>query len=116
MAASMRRLLVLLERLRVDLGGALGGVAAAQALPALEVLGRGEQRAVEALAEALQRVHRAEEVAAGADLLVGAEGQALLVDLERRELHLQHAQDLDVDDELLVAGDEARLQPARPRA
>ena len=30
--------------------------------------------------------------------------------------HLQHAQDLDVDDELLVAGDEARPRASRPSA
>ena len=47
-----------------------------------------------------------------ADLLVGAVGQARLVDLERRELLLQHPQDLDVDDELLVAADQPGLQPA----
>src|SRR5262249_26150046 len=103
------RLLVLLQRLRVDLPGALGCVAAAQALPPLVVLGRREQGAVEAFAEALERVDGTEEVAACTDLLVGAECQALLVDLERRELHLQHAEDLDVDDELLVAGDEPGL-------
>jgi hypothetical protein len=44
---------------------------------------------------------------------VGTEGQRGLVDLERRELDLQHAQDLDVDDELLVARDEAALEPPR---
>jgi hypothetical protein len=44
---------------------------------------------------------------------VGVEGQRPLVDLERRELGLQHLQDLDVDDELLVAGDQAALEPAR---
>jgi len=48
-----------------------------------------------------------------ADLLVGAEGEARLVDLQRRELVLELAQDLDVDDELLVAGDEPGLEPAR---
>ena len=61
---------------------------AAVLLPALEVLRRGEQRAVEALAEALERVRGAEEVAAVPDLLVRAEGEARLVDLERRELVL----------------------------
>src|SRR4051794_36338696 len=107
-----RRLLVLLQRaLPYDLR-ARGGVEAAVALPALEVLRRGQQRTVEALAEALQRVRGAEEVPAGPDLLVGAEGEARLVDLQRRELVLELAQDLDVDDELLIAGDQARLEPA----
>src|SRR5205085_7450677 len=65
-----RRLLVLLDRLAPDLPRALGRVAAAVARPAVEVLGRAQQRPVEALAEALERVHRAEEVPARADLLV----------------------------------------------
>src|SRR5919112_1233243 len=64
-----RRPLVLVERPAPDLAGARGGVAAALPLPAVEVLRRAEQRPVEALAEALQRVRRAEEVPAGADLL-----------------------------------------------
>src|SRR5436305_1173819 len=107
-----RRGLVARERLPPDLTRPLGRVAPALRLPSLEVLGRGEQRAVEAGAEPLQRVGGAEEVAAVADLLVGAVRQAGLVDLERRELLLQHAQHLDVDDELLVAGDESGLEPA----
>ena len=81
-----RRLLVLLELLAVDLGGPGGGVVAAVAHPLLVVLRRGQHRAVEAGAEALHGVHRAEEVAAVADLLVGAEGHRGLVDLQRREL------------------------------
>ena len=60
----------------------------------------------------LERVRRAEEVPAGADLLVGAERERVLVDLERLELVLQHPQDLDVDDVLLVARHEAALEPA----
>src|SRR3954449_7077292 len=107
-----RRLLVLLERALPDDLRARGGGEAAVALPALEVLRRGEQRTVEALAEALERVRGAEEVPAGPDLLVGPEGEARLVDLQRRELVLELAQDLDVDDELLIAGDQARLEPA----
>src|ERR1019366_2447651 len=74
-----RRLLVALERRAPDLAGPLGGVAAAHPRPAGEILRRGQQRAGEALAKALERVHGAEEVSAGADLLVGAEGQARLV-------------------------------------
>src|SRR5207249_1741972 len=81
-----RRLLVALQRPPPDLAGAGRRVVTAVALPALEVLGRREQRPVEAVAEALERVHGAQEMAAGADLLVGAEGEAVLVDLERREL------------------------------
>src|SRR5450755_4256965 len=57
-----RRLLVALERRPPDLAGPLGRVAPAHPRPAIEVLGRGEQRPVEALAEALERVHGAEEV------------------------------------------------------
>src|SRR5579871_2530614 len=105
-----RRLLVALERRAPQLGGAGRRVAPAVARPAVEVLGRGQERPVEALAEALERVRRAEEVAAGADLLVRAEREARLVDLERREGVAQLAQELDVDDELLVAGDEAALE------
>jgi hypothetical protein len=52
-------------------------------------------------------------VAALADLEMGVEREARLVDLERRELLLEHPQDLDVDDELLVARHESRLEPAR---
>ena len=51
-------------------------------------------------------------MAAGPDLGVGVEGQRRVVDLERRELVAQLAQELDVDDELLVAGHEPALQPA----
>src|SRR5437764_14389381 len=78
-----RRRLVRRERLPPDLARPLGRVAAALRLPPLEVLGRGEQGPVEAGTEPLQRVRRAEEMAAVADLLVGAVGQAGLVDLER---------------------------------
>src|SRR5450631_3777627 len=45
-----RRLLVGLERLAPDLAGPLGRIAAAHPRPAVEVLGRGQQRAVKALA------------------------------------------------------------------
>src|SRR5215212_6104454 len=107
-----RGLLVALERRLPDRGGALGAVAAAVALPALEVLRAREQRPVEAVSEARERVLCAEEMAAMADLLVCAVGEARLVHLERRELLAQRAHDLEVDDELLEAGDEARLQPA----
>src|SRR5947209_3571984 len=103
-----RRGLKLFKRLAVDLSGPHRGVSGALALPAVEVLRGGEQRSVEALAEALERVHGAEEVPAGADLGVGAEGEAVLVELHRREFVAQLAQQLDVDDELLVA----RHQPA----
>src|SRR6478672_13972292 len=108
-----RRLLVLLERRPPDLAGPRGGVARPEPVPPLEVLGRREQRSVEAVAEPLERVRRAEEVAALADLEVGVEREARLVDLEWRELLLEHPQDLDVDDELLVARHEPRLEPAR---
>src|SRR6185312_683421 len=106
------RRLVRLQRLPPDLARTRGRVAAALRLPPLEVLGGREQRPVEAGAEPLERVRRTEEVAAVTHLFVGAVREAGLVDLERRELLLQHPQDLDVDDELLVAADQARLQPA----
>jgi hypothetical protein len=57
-------------------------------------------------------VLRAEEVTAVADLLVCAERQRFLGDLQRGELDPQLAQQLDVDDELLVAADQAAFQPA----
>jgi hypothetical protein len=57
-------------------------------------------------------VRGTQEMPAVTDLLVRAEGQRLLVDLQRRELHPQHLQQLDVDDELLIAADQAALQPA----
>src|SRR3954451_25384398 len=87
-----RGLLVLLDRLALDLARALGRVAPAVARPAVEVLRRAQQRPVEALAEALERVHRAEEVPSRADLLVRAERDRLLVDLERYELVLYDQQ------------------------
>src|SRR3954447_13497547 len=96
-AAVQRRLLVLLQRLAPDLARPCGRVFTAVALPALVVLRRREQRAVEALAEPLERVRRAEEMAAVADLLVRRVRERLLGHLERRELRVQHAQDLDVD-------------------
>src|SRR5437588_12999793 len=51
-----RRGLEPLERPAPDVPGPVGGVLAAQLQPALEVGGRGQQRAVEARAEALHRV------------------------------------------------------------
>src|SRR6266571_7934023 len=85
----------LLELLPPDLAGPGGGVLGAQLEPALEVGGGGEHRAVEALAEPLHRVRRAEEVAAVPDLGVGAEGEGLLGDLQRGELDPQLTQQLD---------------------
>src|SRR2546421_7165172 len=108
-----RRFLVFGKRLLPDLRGSCGGVVAAVAVPALVVLGGGDERPVEALAEALERVRGAEEVPALPDLLVGRVGQRLLVDLQRLEGRMEHSQLLDVDDELLVAGDERRLEPTR---
>src|SRR5436190_5117491 len=101
-----RRLLVFLERLLPDLACARSGVVGAVAVPALEVLGGRDERTVEAFAEALERVGGAEEVAALADLLVRRVCEGLLVDSQRLESGVQHPQLLDVDDELLVAGDE----------
>jgi len=45
------------------------------------------------------------------DLDVRVEGERPLVDLQRGELVLQHLHQLDVDDELLVAGHEPTLEP-----
>src|SRR5205085_5148617 len=92
------RLLVLVERPLRDLRCARRGVFPAVAVPALVVLGRGEQGPVEALAKPLERVHRAEEVPTLANLLVRAVGQRLLVDLHRLEHVVEHAQQLHVDD------------------
>src|SRR5437660_8662261 len=108
-----RRLLVFLERLLPDLGRPRGRVVAAVAVPALVVLGGGDERTVEALAEPLEGVHGAEEVPALADLLVRRVCERLLVDLEGLERRVQHPELLDVDHELLVAGDERGLEPAR---
>ena len=47
-----------------------------------------------------------------AHLVVGAEGQGRLVNVDRRELGTERAHDVEVDDQLLEAGDEATLQPA----
>src|SRR5690348_7442571 len=80
---AQRRGLEVLQTLLVDLGRAGGGVLAPVAGPPLEVLRRAQERAVEAGPEPLHRVHRTEEVPAVADLLVGPEGQRVLVDLER---------------------------------
>src|SRR6516162_11751535 len=91
----------LLQLLAPDLAGPGGGVLAAQLEPALEVGGGREHRAVEALAEPLHGVRRAEEVPAVTDFGVRAERQRFLGDLQRGELHPQHLQQLDVDDELL---------------
>src|SRR5207247_11160664 len=68
-----RRRLERFQLLAPDLAGPGGGVLAAQLEPALEVGGGGQHRAVEALAEPLHGVLRAEEVAAVPDLLVRAE-------------------------------------------
>src|SRR4051794_39791503 len=96
-----RRRLVVGEDLAVDVAGPGGRVVAAVAGPALEVLRRRQDRPVEAVTEPLERVHRAEEMAAVPDLGVCVERQRRLVDLQRRELVLQHLHQLDVDDELL---------------
>src|SRR6476620_8067684 len=83
-------LLVLLELLLVDLPGPGGRVLGAVAHPALVVLRGGQHRPVEAGPESLHRVRSTEEVAAVPDLLVGVEGHRRLIDLQRRELVLEH--------------------------
>ena len=67
---------------------------------------------MEAVSEALHRVRRPEEVAAVAHLVVRAERQGLLVDVDRGELLEQRLQHVDVDDQLLKRCDEATLEPA----
>src|SRR5690242_17702618 len=106
------RRLELGQLLAPDLAGPGGGVLGAQLEPALEVRGGGEPRTLEAVAEPFHGVLRAEEVPAVADLLVRAEREGLLGDLQRSELDPQLTQQFDVDDELLVAADQAALQPA----
>src|SRR4029077_2021164 len=108
-----RWLLVLLEHLLPDVGRARRSVATPVPVPPLVVLGGRDERPVEALTEALERVGGAEKVPALAYLLVRGVRQRLLVDDERLEHLVQHAALLDIDDELLVAGDECRLEPAR---
>ena len=54
----------------------------------------------------------AEEVPAVADLDVGVEREAGLVDLERRELALEQVEELAVGGELLERRDEPALEPA----
>src|SRR5579871_380731 len=105
-----RRTLVVGQRLAPDLARARRRVTGAALGPAVEILRRGEQRAVEALAKTLERVRGPEEVPAGPDLDVRVEREARLVDLERSELVAELAQQLDIDDELLIAGDEAALE------
>src|ERR1022692_3701646 len=107
-----RRLLVRIQRLGADLACPRRGVLAALLQPPLVVRAGRQQRPVEALPEPFHRVSGAEEMAAVADFLMRAERQRGLIDLQRRELHPQHPQQLDVDDELLVAADEAALQPS----
>src|SRR5690242_9942204 len=89
-----RRRLIAVQRRAPDLTGARGGVPAALLGPAIEVLGGGQQRAIEALAEALERMGGAEEVPSGAHLKMGVEGQRGLVDLQGRELVTEFAQQL----------------------
>src|SRR5579862_1417354 len=70
-----RRGHVAVKRLTPDLGGPGGRVVATFPGPAFEVLGRGQERSVEALAKALERVCRAKEMSAGPDLLMSPVGQ-----------------------------------------
>ena len=67
-----------------DLARARRGVAGAQPGPALVVVARAQEGAVEAVAEPLHRVHRAEEMAAVADLLA-------LIDALRLDRRAQRA-------------------------
>src|SRR5882757_5253991 len=91
-----RRLLVALEGRPPESRCAVAGVVRAVAPPALEVLGRGQGRPPEALPEALERVLRAQEVAARPDLGVGRERERVLVEGDGRELPAQELQQLDV--------------------
>src|SRR5690242_1876054 len=72
------------------------GVLRPVAHPPVVVVRAVHERAVEAGAEPFHGVRCAEEVPAVADLVVRVEGQRRLVDLQRRELLLQHLQHLHV--------------------
>src|SRR5438128_5526798 len=108
-----RRPLVLVEHRPPPRGRAAGVVERAPTRPALEVVRRADRRPPEAVAEPLERVHGAEEVPALADLDVGVEREAPLVDLDRGELALEEVEQLAVGDELLEARHESALEPAR---
>ena len=107
-----RRLLVLGEELLPDPVGPFRGGPRAVRLPRLEVAPVGQERPVERRLVALERVGRAEEVAARPDLGDRVDAQRRLVDHDRLEHLGDHLQDLRVDDELLERGGEAALEPA----
>src|SRR5947199_6856088 len=77
-----RRGLVLLQLAVRELPGPLRGVLRPVAHPPVVVVRAVHERPVEAGAEALHGVRGAEEVPAVADLVVRAEGQRRLVDLQ----------------------------------
>ena len=81
--------------------------------PASIVLRRGDRGAPEAIAETLERMRRAEEVAAMTDLDVGVEGETLGRNLDRSKLVVEQVENLGIGDELLETRDEATLEPAR---
>src|SRR5207302_3152649 len=108
-----RRPLVLLEQLLPAPRRARLVVERSVPRPPVDVLSRGNGRSPEALAKALERVLRAEEVPAVAYLDVRVEREARLVHLDRRELRPQQVDQLAVGDELLEARDQAALQPPR---
>src|ERR1700722_6916886 len=94
------RRLVLGEGLLVDVGRAGGRVLGPAARPPPAVLGRRQEGSVEAVTKARHRVLGAEEVTPVAHFEMGVEGERRLVDLHGGELHAQHPQQLNVDDEL----------------
>jgi len=81
-----RRLPVAIEQLAPAALRALGIVEGAVTPPAVDVVRRANGWAPEALAEPLERVRRAEEVAPMPDFEVRIEGQRRLVDDERLRL------------------------------
>src|SRR5262249_55178442 len=108
-----RWLCVRLQRRTPNLAGPDGGVLAAIPQPALEVRGGGRRRAEKAARNPPRGGRGAEEGPAVPHLRVRVERERRLRDLQRGELHPEHAQQFDVDDELLVAAHQAAFQPAR---
>src|SRR5581483_1431682 len=90
-----RGALVLLEERPPSLGGAVCVVGGALPRPPVVVVGRRDRRPPEAVAEALERVGSAEEVTAVADLHVGVEREARVVDGDGCELGKQEVQQLE---------------------
>src|SRR5882724_9066214 len=100
------RLLITLEHVLPDAGGALGRVLRPGDLPVLVVLPVGEQRRIERGLVARQSVLCAEEVPAGRHVSdrLQALGDLEVIHRNRRDGHRHHLQHLDVQDHLLEGG------------